>query len=88
MVVVVVKAKPGSPLTPPAPLPAPQDSKTKIRKASWQEEDEKLWEGEAPKLNVQYDELYGFMLNVIIMVNQRNTKLKDDQLLERCVIIS
>lgn len=62
-----------------------QDNKTKIRKASWQEVDTKFWGGEAPKLDIQWDALYSFMLAVVIRLNKRHTTLDDVQLIERFI---
>ena len=64
-----------------------QDINTKIRKASWQETDSFKWEGEAPKIEIQYDALHQFMLNVVIRLNARNTPLTDQQIRDRFVEI-
>ena len=67
--------------------PHPQDSKTKLRKTSWRETDCILWQGEAPRIDIQYDERYGFLLNFVIGVNARNTKLGDQELVGKFLSI-
>jgi len=61
----------------------PQDNKTKIRKASWQETDTKFWCGEAPKIDIQWDGLYSFMLAIVLRLNKRHTSLGDVELVEK-----
>lgn len=60
-----------------------QDAKTKTKKATWVETDRVLWQGEPPRVDVQYDERYGFMLVVVLRVNARNTSLQEHQLMSR-----
>lgn len=43
-----------------------QDPKRKTCKASWLETDQKLWGGEPPKIDMQYDTNYSFLLVVVI----------------------
>ena len=59
------------------------EKKTDIKKSMWVEEDEKYWKGEPPKIEIQYDEAYAFLLAVIIGVNSRNTELNQKQLIDK-----
>lgn len=58
-----------------------------MKKASWQETDEQLWQGEPPKVDVQYDERYGFLLVVVLRVNARNTRLREHQIMSRFLTV-
>lgn len=54
-----------------------------LKKAAWQETDSKKWAGEPPKIEVQWNETYGFLLGVTFGVNTRNTTLDEEGLLKR-----
>ena len=54
-----------------------------LKKAAWNEEDKVLWDGEPPKLEVQYNQTYGFLLAVTFSVNKRRTNLDEGGLLSR-----
>ena len=53
-----------------------------LKKAAWNEEDKTLWNGEPPKLEVQYNQTYGFLLSVTFSVNKRRTNLDENGLFE------
>ena len=53
-----------------------------LKKAAWNEDDKTLWNGEPPKLEVQYNQTYGFLLSVTFSVNKRRTNLDENGLFE------
>ena len=53
-----------------------------IKKCSWKETDKVLWRGEAPKIEVLYNETYGFLLSATLQVNRRRNLLTDEELVK------
>merc|ERR1711939_1268179 len=52
-----------------------------MKKVSWQEEDKNLWKGPPPKIEIQYDERYGFLLVVFFALDKKRSKLDENGLM-------
>ena len=53
-----------------------------LKKCAYFELDKKLWQGECPKIELQWNETFGFLLLATISVNGRNTNLDEDGLIQ------
>eukprot|EP00948_MAST-09A_sp_MAST-9A-sp1_P000242 g242.t1 len=52
-----------------------------IRKSAWVEVDRELWKGEPPKIEVQFDNTYSFILVCVFTTNRRRSLLTEPDLL-------
>lgn len=52
------------------------------RKSTWVETDSVRWRGEPPKIEIQFDQTYGFLLVCLFQVNARNSNLSENELLD------
>ena len=55
------------------------------RKITWKENDKEKWKvnsiGDCPKVEVQFNETYGFLLSITFSFNLRRTELKEEEIL-------
>jgi WD repeat-containing protein 35 len=52
-----------------------------LKKCAYMEVDKALWQGECPKIELQWNHSFGFLLIATISVNARNTTLDEDGLI-------
>lgn len=53
-----------------------------LKKCAYFEVDKKMWQGECPKIELQWNQTYGFLLIATISLNSRNTSLDEDGLIK------
>lgn len=63
-------------------LDASQSGSTYHRKCTWLETERRRWRGSPPKLEVEYDEMHGFLLKVTIVINRKRSKALEADLLK------
>lgn len=56
-----------------------------LKKATWRELDSYKWGGTPPKIEVQWNETFGFLLGVTFSVNVRKTELSEEDFLPRFI---
>ncbi len=59
------------------------DQRTRVHKVAWQETDDALWGGSAPRVELLYDERHAFLLKVYLQVDKNRKHLSRDALKAR-----